>query len=33
MIGVARFDEFMRNVHKTAERAEKTLQDLADSGC
>ena len=33
MIGIARFDEFMRNIHKTAERAEKTLQDLADSGC
>lgn len=28
MIGIARFTEYMRNVHMLAERASKTLTDL-----
>ena len=28
MIGIARFSEYIRNVYRLAEQAEKTLQDL-----
>lgn len=28
MIGIARFAEYLRGIHLTAERAEKTIQDL-----
>lgn len=31
MIGISRFSEYLRNVHLLAERATKTLEDLANA--